>query len=344
MHDEVYQLLDKYHTLEHTTIDDVRKARAEGKVVRIVPSKIVYKRKLNEDGTVDRHKSRWCACEAKGRFSVENTFSPAISIESVRILFVLAAVNDMDIDTLDVAGAYLVGDRPDDEDVIFMRMPVGLDDVQQENRDRGLAHDPRLDYHDERGRPKYYRVTHNLYGLQSAGAVFYRYAKKWLTAELGFEQSVVDPCIFHKQTEKGLCIVGLYVDDMLVLTPDPAIKSWFMDEFETKFDQSPQGGDQSFLSISYRRQGRKIHLNVPKLWLALDGLVSKHELPRARGAPLPENAFELLAAEVSDDNLTDYRYTIPRLQKTSATFAPSLGLPCGACMQHVPPKRSRSRR
>ena len=151
--------------------------------------------------------------------------------------------------------------------------------MQQENRDRGLAHDPRLDYHDERGRPKYYRVTHNLYGLQSAGAVFYRYAKKWLTAELGFEQSVVDPCIFHKQTEKGLCIVGLYVDDMLVLTPDPAIKSWFMDEFETKFDQSPQGGDQSFLSISYRRQGRKIHLNVPKLWLALDGLVSKHELP-----------------------------------------------------------------
>ena len=38
-YEEVYQLLDKYKTLEHCSIDDVRAAREAGNTVRIVPSK-----------------------------------------------------------------------------------------------------------------------------------------------------------------------------------------------------------------------------------------------------------------------------------------------------------------
>ena len=57
----------------------------------------------------------------------------------------------------------------------------------------------------------YYRVAKNLYGLQSAGAVFYRYAQAWLTSpEMGFVAT-------HRRDENGLTIVGLYVDDMLAL-------------------------------------------------------------------------------------------------------------------------------
>ena len=155
----------------------------------------------------DRHKWRWCACEAVGRFTVENTYSPAISIESVRLLFVLAAIHGLDISSIDVAGAYLVGDRPEDEDVIFIRMPQGLDEVQAERVARGEEPDARLNYTDAKGRPMYYRVKKNLYGLQSAGAVFYRYAKKWLVEEMGFTPTSVDPRIFHRRTDHGLQIV-----------------------------------------------------------------------------------------------------------------------------------------
>ena len=147
----------------------------------------------------------------------------------------------------------------------------------------------------------YYRVTRNLYGLQSAGAVFYRYAKGWLVDEMGFEPSKVDPCIFHKRDADGqMTIIGLYVDDMVVLTPDNAVKTEFMEGFRKKFDQSPEPAEESFLSISYRREGEDIHLNVPKLWASLEGLLEGHELPRARGAPLPEGALELLAAEAHE--------------------------------------------
>lgn len=301
-YDEVYQLMETYGTLEHVSIDDVRQAKKDGYNTRIVPSKVVYKRKLRKDGTIERHKSRWCACEAKGRFTVENTFSPTISIESVRLLFVLAAVNDMDVTTLDVAGAYLVGDRPDDEDVIYIRMPPGMEDVQKERAERGLPYDPRLEYTDDKGRPMFYRVKHNLYGLQSAGAVFYRYAKAWLVDELGFQPTTVDPCIFWKRTAKGLCLIGLYVDDLCVLTPHEDVKKEFLGQFAKKFDQSPETDDNSFLSIAYRREGRNIYLNVPKLWKSLEKLTAKHALPKARGAPLPGNAFELLAEDESETN------------------------------------------
>ena len=316
-YDEVYQLLETYDTLEHCSIDDVRKAKRDGYNTRIVPSKVVYKRKLRKDGTIERHKSRWCACEAKGRFTVENTFSPAISIESVRLLFVLAAINDMDVTTLDVKGAYLVGDRPDDEDVIYIRMPPGMEDIQKERAERGLPYDPRLEYTDDEGRPMFYRVKHNLYGLQSAGAVFYRYAKAWLVDELGFTPTTVDPCIFWKRTEKGLCLVGLYVDDMCVFTPCEDVKREFMEQFSKKFEQSPEPDDDSFLSIAYRREGRNIYLNTPKLWKSLENLTSKHDLPKARGAPLPTNAFELLAEEVSATN--------PRVEKSECDVRAILG-------------------
>ena len=128
MFKEAYQLLDEFGTLEHASVDDIQRYRDAGRNVRIVPSKGVWKRKFMSDAAVSfhRHKWRWCACEAVGRFTVENTYSPAISIESVRLLFVLAAIHRLEPMSFDVAGAYLMGDRPDDEDVIFIRMPQGL--------------------------------------------------------------------------------------------------------------------------------------------------------------------------------------------------------------------------
>ena len=52
-----------------------------------------------------------------------------------------------------------MGDRPDDEDVIFLRMPKGLDEVQAHRTEvLGMEPDPRLNYRDSRGREMYYRV------------------------------------------------------------------------------------------------------------------------------------------------------------------------------------------
>jgi len=316
MYDEVYQIMDEFGTVEHATVDDIAALRADGRTVRVVPSKGVFERKYmsDSDGSLHRHKYRWCACEAVGRYFVEDTYSPAVSIESIRLLFVLAAVHGMDLCNLDVHGAYLCGERSDDEDVVFIRMPPGMDEVQEEYKLRhggtadpddpaktvGGTPDPRLDYTDARGRPKFYRVVRNLHGLQSAGMVFYRLAKAWLL-ELGFQATSVDPCVFYRRTGDGVAIIGLYVDDLLVLTSDTATKEWFMQAFADKFRQSPDPGDDSFLSIAYRRDGRKIHVDTPKLWRSLENLLSGVDLPRRAGAPLPADALEMLCEPPDPD-------------------------------------------
>ena len=183
-------------------------------------------------------------------------------------------------------------------------MPSGMDEVQAERVSRGFEPDPRLNYTDEDGNRRYYRVKTNLYGLQSAGRVWYEYARAWLL-DLGFTATTADPCVFHKRDADDpskLMLIGLYVDDLLVCTSTPEQKRWFKAEFKAKFDQSPDPGDDSFLSISYRREGDDVLINTPKLWNTLERALEPFKLPAAPGAPLPADALHVLAEEPSDDN------------------------------------------
>ena len=59
--------------------------------------------------------------------------------------------------------------------------------------------------------------------------------------------------------------MGLYVDDLLLMFESDAGKDEFYASFAEKFKQSPDPGDDSFLSIAYRRDEKGLHLNVPKL-------------------------------------------------------------------------------
>ena len=301
---ELYQLLDKYKTfypVPRSAVDDARKA---GRTVRIVPMKWVLVYKFN--GTMfNRRKARLVACEAVGRFQVSDTWSPTVSLDSVRILFVLAAVHRMEVLSLDIAGAYLLGERKEGEDAIFLRLPQGLDAIQAARVSRGESHDPRLDYRSSTGEPMLWYCARNLYGLQSAGQTFWYVARDWLLS-LTFEQCDSDPCIFFlRRDDRTKLIIGLYVDDSLNLFLDTLIKQWYLTEFELFFDQSPDSGPEhpSFLSIDYTISDdrQRIKLNTPKLWHRLEQAVSGFDLPTAK-TPLPVDILKIIDTDTSVDN------------------------------------------
>ena len=56
----------------------------------------------------------------------------------------------------------------------------------------------------------------NVYGLVNASFIWHKHAKKGIK-DCGFKQSPVDPCPFYK---KDVLFI-LYMDDTVVLTPDP---------------------------------------------------------------------------------------------------------------------------
>ena len=41
--------------------------------------------------------------------------------------------------------------------------------------------------------------------------------------EGGFKLSEADPCMLYKEDEKGVCIIIIYIDDMLIIGKEEAI-------------------------------------------------------------------------------------------------------------------------
>ena len=95
---------------------------------KLIGWKWVFRIKRDVNGEIRKYKARLCA---KG-FSqiagvdVNHTFAPVISFKSLRTLFAVAAVEDLDLCHMDVKVAFLNG-VPFEDERVFMSVPAGLD-------------------------------------------------------------------------------------------------------------------------------------------------------------------------------------------------------------------------
>jgi len=301
MLDELLQLFDVFHAFTPVTLAEAQAAKAFNPDTRFIPTKWVWVSKFLASGDFNRLKARLVACEAVGRFLVDNKWSPTIAMDSPRLIFVIAAINQCEVLSLDVSGAYLRGKRRSTAAPVFLRLPPGLDAL------RHLSNDKRFRYHSDSDEPLLWRCDANLYGLQDAGAVWWAEARDWLLG-LGFVQSSVDPCIFCKRRpspHNDFCLLWLYVDDSLGAYSTTSIKEWYLQEFEKHFRQSPDSGSDhpEFIAIRFTvsPDKRTIRLNTPKLWGRLRQRISDIPLPSVN-SPLPHNTMDLLYAAPSPTN------------------------------------------
>ena len=99
---------------------------------------------------------------------------------------------------VDIDNAFLNGDLFEHE--IYMKIPEGYDEVINQ----------RVDKEDCLISQK------AIYGLDQAG----RQIWKQLLDKMhkgSFKLSVADPCMLYKEDEKGVCIIIVYIDDMLII-------------------------------------------------------------------------------------------------------------------------------
>ncbi|KFY82599.1 hypothetical protein V500_10440 [Pseudogymnoascus sp. VKM F-4518 (FW-2643)] len=162
---------------------------------RVLGCRWVFNVKYTPTGLIDRFKARLVA-QGFGQVPGDDyleTFSPTIRAESLRLLLSIGASEDMDIRQIDVVSAY---PRSDLHAEVYMKPPEGL------------------------YCPEGYvlRLRKSLYGLKQSGREWYIEACKGL-GELGFQPIFSEPSIFT--TPDRRILIGLYVDDMLILSKDP---------------------------------------------------------------------------------------------------------------------------
>ena len=128
------------------------------------------------------------------------TYSSVVCRDSVRLAFLIAGLNDLDIMACDISNAYL--NAPCREKIWFQG---GKDTSEDEG--------------------KVLIVDRALYGLRSSGASWRNMLSKTLQEDFGFEATRADPDVYRRAaTHDGFEYyeyIFVYVDDLLILSKQP---------------------------------------------------------------------------------------------------------------------------
>ena len=170
--------------------------------------------KRNPDGSVERYKGRVVAkgFSQKPGIDYEETFSPTAKWAALRAILALGALEDMEIESVDISSAFLNGELDKD---ITMNVFEGLRDMRPHLFKDGPKRDSDwvLELHT------------SLYGLKQSPRQWYKKLHS-VMCELGFERVQCDNSIWMYKKDSTRIIVPVYVDDMTIVAKNKSDVAW----------------------------------------------------------------------------------------------------------------------
>lgn len=167
-----------------------------------ITAKWIFKKKLAPDGQVERFKARLVArgfSQVAGLDYFE-IFAPVVRMDSIRLLFALAAQSNLMFYQFDIATAFLNGII---EEELYLKPPEGVEVP--------AGHTLKL--------------NRSLYGLKQSPRCWNKRLKE-LVRGFNMEPTSADPCVFVRTRGEAL-ILALYVDDGLLFAKGRGV----IDEF-----------------------------------------------------------------------------------------------------------------
>ena len=201
---------------------------------RLIGNKWVLK--IKRDGT---YRARLVALGYSQIPGVDYTdnFAQVAPDVSFRIALARMMVEKLDSLVLDVETAFLYGEIDEE---IFMKSPVGMEEI-----DPGSS--------SERLLPTSER---NIWSVPSSQTILGKFVNTTKQEPFGFQVSPADPCMLFKENELGVCIIIMYVDDMLIIGKKEQIQE-FASQIQKEFSVKIQHNLTDYL-------GCEFHMNKEK--------------------------------------------------------------------------------
>jgi Reverse transcriptase (RNA-dependent DNA polymerase) len=214
---------------------------------KTVGCKWVFMVKHNPEGKVDRLKARLVAKRYTQTYGIdyEETFAPVAKMNTVRTLISCAVNFRWNLHQLDVKNAFLHGNLKEE---VYMKLPPGFDNEQVAG--------------------KVCRLKRSLYGLkQSPQAWFDRFSKAMIKE--GYLQSNADHTMFIRRKEGKLCVLIVYVDDIVLTDNDTGEMKRIKGSLATEFEMKDLGPLRYFLGIEVANAPNGVFLSQQKYILEL---------------------------------------------------------------------------
>ena len=216
---------------------------------RLIGNNWVFK--IKRDGTY-RARLVTLGCSQIPGLDYTDNFAPVAHDVSFRMALARLMVEKLDSLVMDVETAFLYGDI---EQEFFMKSQDGMEEI-----------DPGSSPED------CYQLKKGIYGLCQAARQFWRKFVDTIKIEpFDFTVSPADPCMLFKENNLGICIIIMYVDDMLIIGKKEQIQ-----EFATKIQKEFSVKIQHNL-VDYL--GCEFHMNKEKTkgWLGQTSIIKSLE-------------------------------------------------------------------
>ena len=146
-----------------------------------------------------------------------STFAPVCGLQSIRMVLAIAAEYNLACWPLDYKTSFLNADVTEE---VYVKMAPGYKQF------------------DENGVPLVMRLLKSLYGLRQSPTNWWNTIDK---VEIGLKNLKSDPCV-HTYSECGaICILTLYVDDLLLLGKDVLVLRRITQKLMNRFSTMNMG-------------------------------------------------------------------------------------------------------
>ena len=207
----------------------------------ILPSMLIYDKQYYPDGSFKKYKCR-LVCRGDKWYDIYNmnTYASTVKSESVRMLLSIAAIEDWEMESIDVKTAFLHSPLKSDE-IIYMRRPPGLTDEHM---------------------PEIVRLRKCIYGMPQASAYFHAHSDKVLRS-FGCVPIPEDDCVYKLEINNETVFILKHVDDFGIMSKHQHLIEYVKYHLSKAYELSINQDMSFYLGLCIKRDriNRSMFLN-----------------------------------------------------------------------------------